>query len=187
MNENKLFNKADSLIAIRHRQVNQQRIIERIREVRNRVRAGGGDRARIVLQACDDLLGEGTGCEGTRFSLREHVAEEIQCISDEELPRYLFYRYRYDIYPQINASTGSLPACRSNRRRAAIIDVCFVTRPTRVSHRPRTDRWERWTWSFSNASSIKRKEPAKECFPQVVNSDRVVTMPDRANMPGGKK
>ena len=33
------------------------------------------------------------------FYLRPHVIEEIARIADDDLPRYLFHRYRYDVFP----------------------------------------------------------------------------------------
>ena len=53
-----------------------------------------------MRRACDELLGEGGGDAGPRFTLQSYVVEEIARLADAELPRYLFYRYRYEIYPQ---------------------------------------------------------------------------------------
>jgi MoaA/NifB/PqqE/SkfB family radical SAM enzyme len=35
-----------------------------------------------------------------QFELRSNVAEEINRLSDAEVGRYLYYRYRYEVYPQ---------------------------------------------------------------------------------------
>ncbi len=53
----------------------------------------------VIQQACRDL----TSYKPTKkngFWLRPHVLEELRRITDDELPRYLFYRYRYDVYPE---------------------------------------------------------------------------------------
>lgn len=52
----------------------------------------------VVKQACDDVLADKKENFGV-FSLQPHISEEMQRLRDIELPRYLFYRYRYDIYP----------------------------------------------------------------------------------------
>jgi radical SAM protein with 4Fe4S-binding SPASM domain len=44
------------------------------------------------------------------FTLEPFVLKEIMEISDEELPRYLYYRYRYDIYPKIK-KLDNFPPC----------------------------------------------------------------------------
>lgn len=53
----------------------------------------------ILERAFADLeLAPADRVAGT-FYLRPHVIEEIARISDEDLPRYLFHRYRYDVFP----------------------------------------------------------------------------------------
>jgi len=39
--------------------------------------------------------------EKPKFSLTPNVIKEIQSISEENIPRYLIHRYRYEIYPQV--------------------------------------------------------------------------------------
>ena len=36
-----------------------------------------------------------------KFSITPFVADEMQLLDDEEIPRYLCHRYRYEIYPQL--------------------------------------------------------------------------------------
>ena len=35
------------------------------------------------------------------FSITPNVNAEIDTVSDEDLPRYLVHRYRYEVYPEI--------------------------------------------------------------------------------------
>ena len=42
--------------------------------------------------------------------LRDYVIQEIMRISNEDLRRYLFYRYRYEIFPQIRFA-DNFPPC----------------------------------------------------------------------------
>lgn len=47
--------------------------------------------------------------EASTFFLRPHVVEEIARLRDEELPRYLFHRYRYDVFPTTKELDGYPP------------------------------------------------------------------------------
>jgi radical SAM protein with 4Fe4S-binding SPASM domain len=97
-----LYRKHNSFVDIRHH--------ERLADVRPRIErlmasvesAGmAPGRAEVVLQACRELLGDGGAVNGfPSFTLHTNVIEEISRLTDEQLPRYMFYRYRYEIYPQ---------------------------------------------------------------------------------------
>ena len=53
-----------------------------------------------------------------RFRLSPNVAEEINSLPPEALPRYLVHRYRYEVYPALHiADEYPLPADR------AVLDV----------------------------------------------------------------
>lgn len=55
----------------------------------------------IVRSACEELLGLAkVYSDNPPFSLQTHVIEEIRRLADSQLPRYLFYRYRYVTFPQ---------------------------------------------------------------------------------------
>ena len=64
----------------------------------------------ILRRALSDLLeppadrGQGT------FWLRPHVIEELERVSDADLGRYLFHRYRYDIFP-VTKELDDFPPC----------------------------------------------------------------------------
>jgi len=64
----------------------------------------------LVRRACEELLGLSDPGEGHRpFTLLPFVAEEISRLSDAELPRYLWYRYRYDTFPERKIVDDSPP------------------------------------------------------------------------------
>ena len=53
-----------------------------------------------LSKALDDLLIEPNSTEREpQFILRDHVVDEIDRLKDDELNRYLRYRYMYDVYP----------------------------------------------------------------------------------------
>ncbi len=53
-----------------------------------------------LRQVCADLDGSSSSKE--LFQITPFVADEMFLLSDEELPRYLFHRYRYEIFPTAN-------------------------------------------------------------------------------------
>ena len=96
------YKKQDSFAGIRHHGP--------IKDVLTRVRAVydglAGSRLSTyqqgrVREACEELLGlVPTHGDGSPFVLQTYVIEEINRLSDDKLPRYLFYRYRYETFPQ---------------------------------------------------------------------------------------
>ena len=55
---------------------------------------------KILNYIKEDLFA--SGIKGRpRFNLSPNVVKEIQSINTNEIPRYLIYRYRYEIYPQL--------------------------------------------------------------------------------------
>ena len=54
----------------------------------------------LLRQVCADL--EGSSSSKEEFQITPFVADEMFLLSDEELPRYLFHRYRYEIFPTAN-------------------------------------------------------------------------------------
>lgn len=53
----------------------------------------------ILDQAFGDLQGKNQN--KIRFNITPFVADEMRLIEDKDIPRYLFHRYRYEIYPQL--------------------------------------------------------------------------------------
>jgi len=52
----------------------------------------------VLTRACDNLLNDDID-NADGFWLRPHIVEEISRINDDELARYLYYRFRYDVFP----------------------------------------------------------------------------------------
>lgn len=98
------YRKHNSFNAMRHRAASAD-VLARIRRLRDSpALADLSDEQRaVVRQACQELLDppEDPTLEGrTFFTLQSYVVEEISRLADAQLPRYLYYRYRYEVYPQ---------------------------------------------------------------------------------------
>ena len=96
------YKKQDSFAGIRHHGP--------VGDMLDRIRAISGQLAKAgltpyqesqVRAACDELLGRSPMPDGGEpFTLQSYVIEEINRLPDDALPRYLFYRYRYETFPQ---------------------------------------------------------------------------------------
>jgi len=104
----KLYLKADSLRELRQRGHDPQAILQRIAAIDRSELKLPDYRRTIVQKACSDLLSEESSPD--RFSLRPHVVEELSRVSQADLPRYLFYRYRYDVFPK-SRTVDDFPPC----------------------------------------------------------------------------
>lgn len=95
-----VYRKHDSFVEVRHRS-RLQDVLARIERVqRGLAETDLNEYARgVVERACDELLGKATEV-GAPFTLQTYVVEEISRLRDAELPGYLFYRYRYETFPQ---------------------------------------------------------------------------------------
>ncbi len=67
-------------------------------------------RKTILRQACTNLLSGESYAEGDGFWLRPHIIEELRRVSDEELSQYIFYRFRYDVFPA-KKKLDAFPPC----------------------------------------------------------------------------
>lgn len=94
------FQKADSLIHLAGLQGEGAVMAERARQLGERLAALDLDphRRDVLDRAVRALTGRRAEGEPA-FELRPHIIEELRLVSDEDLPRYLFYRYRYDVFP----------------------------------------------------------------------------------------
>jgi radical SAM protein with 4Fe4S-binding SPASM domain len=96
------YKKQDSFVAIRHH-APVAGALSRVRTVLDTMAESGlnGHQQVRVREACEELLGLAPAHgEGPPFTLQTYVLEEINRLSDAALPRYLFYRYRYEAFPQ---------------------------------------------------------------------------------------
>lgn len=60
----------------------------------------GQAKAQVVRAGASELLGKTAAPDGREpFTLHLNVQEELARLTDAELPRYLFYRFRYETYP----------------------------------------------------------------------------------------
>jgi len=64
----------------------------------------------LLSQALEDLKVASESRSREVFFVRPHVAEEIARLSDEQLSRYLYHRYRYDIFP-VTHRLDEFPPC----------------------------------------------------------------------------
>lgn len=104
----KVFDKANSLVAIRQRDRAYEQAHERIARLNAQLPGADDYRTTILRRACSDLLAEPT--DSPHFALRDHVIEELRRHRDDELPRYMFYRYRYDMFPVLQ-QLDDFPPC----------------------------------------------------------------------------
>jgi radical SAM protein with 4Fe4S-binding SPASM domain len=105
------YKKHNSFVEIRHHEP-AAGVLERIQNVRGKLDGSGLSHYQRgqVQSACDELLGGGS-VHGANppFSLQSFIIEEINRLSDDLLPRYLFYRYRYEAFPQRKVLDGFAP------------------------------------------------------------------------------
>lgn len=111
MSEVRTYNKADSFIALKGVEEAGQAILARIQTLSNGLGALAlpEDRKAVLARACRALLGQNQPGEPD-FRLRPHIVAELERITDAELPRYLFYRYRYDVFP-VSKELDAYPPC----------------------------------------------------------------------------
>jgi radical SAM protein with 4Fe4S-binding SPASM domain len=101
MEDVRVFDKANSIAQILVKDHEYQDIRGRIRRLQEELLKEEDNtsyRSQILQQACRDLLEEAPNPRA-HFALRDHVVEELERVPDDALPRYLFYRYRYDVFP----------------------------------------------------------------------------------------
>ncbi|CAK0761509.1 Radical SAM protein [Azospirillaceae bacterium] len=107
----RLYHKADSFVAWSGGCDDHAAFSARIFALQKRlvddVNAQDAHRRAILEQACADLLNPE---RASSFRLRPHIIEELRRVSDEDLSRYLFYRYRYDVFP-IEKRLDAFPPC----------------------------------------------------------------------------
>jgi len=96
------YKKQDSFTGIRHHG-RVPEVLTRIRTVYASLAQSGLSvyQQAMVREACEELLGLSPAHgDGPLFVLQTYVIEEIDRLPDAALPCYLFYRYRYETFPQ---------------------------------------------------------------------------------------
>jgi len=92
-----VYDKSSSFVEIRRTHPEHASVHARIEALGERMESVGATdyRSAIVREACQELLAP----DAARFALRDFVIDEISRLEDEELERYLFYRFRYEVFP----------------------------------------------------------------------------------------
>lgn len=103
------YEKANSLQALHGRSGSEQDVLDRVRALRSTLDQQSS-KAAVLERACRDLLDGGATSSVGRFQLRPHVIEEIRRLSNSQLERYLYYRYRYDVFPATR-EVDAFPPC----------------------------------------------------------------------------
>jgi len=109
--QDKVYNKADSIVELRGGGGDAQAALTRI----GAFAAGlpsldlSAHRRAVLETASAQLLSADDGRAGG-FFLRPHVVAELAHIADADLPRYLFYRFRYETYPA-EKQVDAFPPC----------------------------------------------------------------------------
>ena len=101
MAERNVYRKHQSFVGL-HQKSPLANVLPRIQRVRDGLPSmqESEDRKAILKKACDEILENATTIQDhAPFTLHPNSIEEIHRLSDAELPRYLFYRYRYEMFP----------------------------------------------------------------------------------------
>jgi MoaA/NifB/PqqE/SkfB family radical SAM enzyme len=97
------YDKQYSFEAMRSGGGEDEVVLARIRAVRDRIDLLDLDERKrdVLAKACDDALSLPVrSVSAGRLTLQTHTIDEVMHLSDDELPRYLIYRFRYETYPQ---------------------------------------------------------------------------------------
>src|SRR6266849_2908908 len=95
----RIYEKSNSFVEIRHTHPHHESVRGRIEQLARRMELDPSTdyRHEILREASRELLEDP---ERSRFALHDFVVDEISRLEDEsELERYLFYRFRYEIFP----------------------------------------------------------------------------------------
>ena len=110
--DNPVYKKQNSFIEIRHRE-SLQDVLPRIKMLAENLETIEltAYQRKILKAAVGEVLEPMTSTENaSQFTLHPFNIAEIDRLSDEELPRFLFYRYRYEIFPQ-RFQVDEFPPC----------------------------------------------------------------------------
>ncbi|MBI1861417.1 MAG: radical SAM protein [Deltaproteobacteria bacterium] len=109
--ERKIYHKANSFVGMRGQTAGHADVANRIEALLKTVVQGDNYHNQIVRTACEDALDLPVSqTRKVKFQLHPHVIEEIRRLNEGELSRYLFYRYRYDVFP-VEQKIDDYPPC----------------------------------------------------------------------------
>ena len=84
------------------------------------------------------------------FSLSKNVIDEILSLKENEILRYLVFRYKYEIFPIIKRIDNYPPYLQIEPHLFVIIDVFFVLKPIKHLQIKRMALWEKWIKIYLN-------------------------------------
>lgn len=58
--------------------------------------------ANVLKRVKKALENESDGTRNTMFEITPFIADEMRLLDDKDLPRYLYHRYRYDVFPKLS-------------------------------------------------------------------------------------
>ena len=79
----------------------------------------------------------------SNFTLSKNVIDEILSLNENEILRYLVFRYKYEIFPLVKKLINTLHIYKLSLHQYVIIDVFFVLRLTKHSQTKKMV-WEKW-------------------------------------------
>jgi radical SAM protein with 4Fe4S-binding SPASM domain len=109
---NSVYKKQNSFVEIRHSKSldNVLPRLKRLRRSLDEIRLAPRQ-LNIIKTALDEIFGEaGLKNDVSPFTLHSFNIAEIEKLTDQELPRFLLYRYRYETFPQ-RLQLDDFPPC----------------------------------------------------------------------------
>ncbi|MBM4328878.1 MAG: radical SAM protein [Deltaproteobacteria bacterium] len=106
------YEKADSFDSLLPQVVDKERVHARLKAIWERLMARQDldyDQ-QIVFRACQDILEAPDSSREPRFALNDLTIQEIELLDDPDLPRYLLYRYRYEMFHRMKR-LDDFPPC----------------------------------------------------------------------------
>ena len=110
--KNPVYRKQNSFINIRYSRSIQD-VIPRIKKLQDSLDSLTLTpyQSNIVKRAITDIMDSDQGTQNTfPFTLHSFNISEIEKLTDQVLPRFLFYRYRYEVFPQ-QLQLDDFPPC----------------------------------------------------------------------------
>ena len=95
----KVYQKANSFIQLEDRSNGEIVVSDIISNIKHQLRVVDNNKRIILQRAVFDLEEKSNINNKETFKILDHVKEEIKRINPDKLTEYLYYRYRYDIFP----------------------------------------------------------------------------------------
>jgi radical SAM protein with 4Fe4S-binding SPASM domain len=97
----KTYRKDSSIVEIKNAFQQRDHVLARIRRMYEQIgkESLSAYELEVVTRACQELFGEISTPVDRPFTLRDYVVDELSRLDDTQVAPYLFYRYRYDVFP----------------------------------------------------------------------------------------